>query len=75
MSSLQIRNVPAEVHRTLKARAASAGQSLSDYALAELRRSSEQPTARELAERIRLRGPAGHVTPTAELIRAERDAR
>lgn len=75
MSSLQIRNVPDDVHRTLKARAARAGQSLSEFALAELARSASRPTMEELASRIRLRGPAGHVTPAAELVRAERDAR
>lgn len=75
MSSLQIRNVPDDVHRTLKARAAGEGQSLSDYALAELRRSAERPTVQELSERIRFRGPAGHVTSAVELIRADRDAR
>ena len=36
MSTLQVRNVPEDVHRTLKARAAASGQSLSEYVLAEL---------------------------------------
>jgi len=38
---IQIRNVPDELHRKLKARAALAGQSLSDYLLAEIRRSAD----------------------------------
>lgn len=36
---IQIRNVPAELHRRLKARAALAGMSLSDCLLHEIRRS------------------------------------
>ena len=75
MSSLQIRNVPDDLHRTLKARAARSGRSLSDYALDELRRSAERPTTAELAERVRLRGSAGHRTPAAEILRGERDDR
>ena len=35
---IQIRNVPDDLHRTLKARAAKAGMSLSDYLLDEVRR-------------------------------------
>ncbi len=34
---IQIRNVPDELHGELKARAARAGQTLSDFLLAELR--------------------------------------
>ena len=34
---VQIRNVPDALHRKLKARAAAAGQSLSDYLLGEIR--------------------------------------
>ena len=48
---IQIRHVPEDVHRRLKARAAMEGVSLSELALAELRRSLERPTRRELLER------------------------
>jgi plasmid stability protein len=41
---VQIRHVPDDVHRRLKARAAVAGMSLSDYLLAEVRRALERPT-------------------------------
>lgn len=41
---IQIRNVPEELHRQLKSRAALAGMSLSDYLLAEIRHVSERPT-------------------------------
>ncbi|WP_308466620.1 FitA-like ribbon-helix-helix domain-containing protein [Rathayibacter soli] len=56
MSSLQVRNVPAETLRALKARAAAAGQSLSEFALAELTASVARPSLDELSERIRVRG-------------------
>lgn len=75
MKMLQIRNVPDDVHRRLKARAALEGRSLSELALAELTRSLERPTRRELMERVRDRGRAGVSPPPAEVVRAERDAR
>lgn len=75
MTMLQIRHVPDDVHRRLKARAALAGMSLSDFALAELTRSLERPTRRELIDALAAR-PERHLSasPTA-LVREERDAR
>src|SRR5690348_10790064 len=49
---IQLRNVPDALHRTLKARAALAGMSLSDYLLAEIRHVAERPTLAELRERL-----------------------
>ena len=72
---IQIRNVPEPLHRKLKARAALAGMSLSDYLLAELRQLAEWPTAAELRERLARRSPTDPVPPPAEAVRAERDAR
>jgi antitoxin FitA len=54
---IQLRNVPDELHRLLKARAALEGLSLSEYLLAEIRRSAERPTLRELRERLHQRTP------------------
>ena len=72
---LQIRHVPDDIHRRLKARAALAGMSLSDFALAELTRSLERPTRAELVDALSARPERPlTVSPTA-LIRAERDAR
>lgn len=51
---IQLRNVPETLHRRLKARAALAGMSLSDYLLTEIRQVAERPTIDEL--RVRLRG-------------------
>jgi plasmid stability protein len=41
---IQVRNAPDALHRSLKARAAMAGMSLSDYLLGELREIAERPT-------------------------------
>jgi plasmid stability protein len=49
---VQIRNVPPELHRKLKARAALAGQSLSDYLLRELRDIAELPRLDEALARL-----------------------
>ncbi len=75
MKTLQIRNVPEDVHRKLKARAAEEGSSLSELALGELRRSLERPTRRELLERLRDRTPVEIDGGVAAVVRAERDAR
>lgn len=52
---IQVRHVPQKVHATLKARAAKAGTSLSEYLVGELERIARMPTPDELAERIRQR--------------------
>lgn len=72
---IQIRNVPEDLHRKLKARAATAGMSLSDYLLREVRRVAEQPTIEELWARIKRRAPVVLKTNPADDIRAARDAR
>jgi plasmid stability protein len=71
MGLIQIRDVPDDVHRTLKARAAAQGTSLSDYVLKEVMRVARTPTPEELDERIRSRGRAGVST---EDILAARDS-
>ena len=75
MKTLQIRNVPDEVHRRLKARAAMEGRSLSELALDELRKSLERPTRRELIVRVQARERVAVSEPAADAVRAERDAR
>lgn len=75
MKLLQVRHVPDDVHRTLKSRAALAGMSLSEYALAELRKAAERPTRDEILARLAAR-PANRLrrSPSAA-VRAERDSR
>jgi plasmid stability protein len=69
---IQIRNVPDSLHRRLKARAALAGMSLSDYLLAEIRQVAEQPTLEEMRARLERRSP---VTPSIDLVEAIREQR
>jgi len=72
---IQVRNVPDGVHRTLKAQAALAGMSLSDFLLAEIRQLAERPTVAELRERLRRRPPVAVPVSAAQAVRRERDAR
>ena len=68
---IQIRNVPEDLHRALKERAAREGTTLSDLILSDLPRLAHRPSPTELLERIRNRAPVGGA-PAAELIRSER---
>jgi plasmid stability protein len=72
---IQIRHVPDDVHRKLKARAALAGMALSEYLLAEARRSLERPTRAEILDRIARRRPMNPRVPAVEILRGERDRR
>lgn len=72
---IQLRNVPDALHRRLKARAAMAGMSLSDYLLSEIREIAEKPTLAEMRERLHRFGPLGTEIDTARLVREERDSR
>ena len=72
---VQLRNVPDTLHRSLKARAALAGMSLSDYLISEIREIAERPTLAELRNRLHSRKPVADDLDTARLVREERDAR
>ena len=73
MPNIQKRKVPEELHRVLKAKAATEGSSLSDFVLAELAQLAKRPTPGELHERLRRREPV-HLSPTAaEVIREARE--
>lgn len=75
MKSIQIRNVPEDIHRTLRSRAAALGLSLSDYLLEEIGRVAGRPAVADVLSRAS--GRAGGVAGgriVAE-IRAERDGR
>ena len=71
---IQIRNVPDELHRTLKERAAKSGMSLSDYLLTEVEKVAEKPTMSEWLERVRSREPVELDEPPEVTIRRLRDA-
>ena len=72
---IQIRNVPADLHRRLKSRAALAGMTLSDYLLREIRRVAERPSVEELRARLHARAAERPSVSPARALRAERDAR
>ena len=71
---VQIRNVPAPLHRKLKDRASDAGQTLSDYLLAELERLAVRPTREEMLARLHGRKRVTLKTPAAAVIREERES-
>jgi len=72
---IQIRNVPDETHREVKARAALAGMSMSEFILQELKRVIERPSRQDLLKRLEgLPGVELDPSPAA-MIRAERDSR
>jgi plasmid stability protein len=72
---IQLRSVPDALHRKLKARAAMAGMSLSDYLTAEIRRVAERPTLEEMRERLNRLEPVSTSESIVAAVRAERDAR
>jgi plasmid stability protein len=72
---VQIRNVPDELHHKLKARAALAGMSISEFLLREIERSLERPTREELLVRLRNREPVEPKEPIAAAVAAEREGR
>jgi plasmid stability protein len=72
---VQIRSVPIDLHRRLKARAAMEGISMSDYVLREIRKALERPMRQEILERLRAQPVRKLRRSAAEVIRAERDSR
>jgi plasmid stability protein len=73
MKTIQIRNVPDDVHRMLRTRAAAAGVSLSDYALGELARVAERPPVADLLARARARAGGAPSDAIVTAVRAGRD--
>ena len=72
---IQLRHVPDPLHRTLKARAALEGMSLSDYLIAEIRRIAERPTPAEMRQRLRQREPVELSVSSVDAVREERRGR
>lgn len=72
---IQIRNVPDELHRTLKSRAAAAGMTLSDYLMKELRQVAERPPFDEVYRRIQSQPARVKPFDTAKAVRAVRESR
>ena len=74
-STIQIRPVPDDVHRTLEARAAIEGLSPSDRPPREIRSIASRPSPDELPTRLSARAPVNPSEPMADAVRAERDTR
>jgi antitoxin FitA len=73
VKTIQVRNVPDDVHRVLRARAAEAGVSLSDYALGELERVARHPPASVVLERARSRSGGADGDAIVAAVRSGRD--
>lgn len=72
---IQIRNVPDDLHRAAKSRAALSGMTLSEFALRALARELARPTVAELAARVRSLPEVEGAPAGALLIREARDER
>jgi len=70
---IQVRHVPDSVHRTLNARAAREGMTLSDFIKRELERVAERPTMKEWLEHARHTKPIPRKRTAAQVIRELRD--
>lgn len=75
MGHIQIRNVPDDVHRTLKMRAAREGMSLSEYLLRGVVEIASRPTLDEMVARVRSRPLVRTNVSGAELVREAREGR
>lgn len=74
MSLLQIRDVPEETRRILKARAATSGRSLNAYLLDLLRREVARPSVSEVLQRAARRAERS-TAPALSALQAARDER
>jgi antitoxin FitA len=72
---IQVRNVPEELHRRLKIRAATESMSMSDYVLREVGKALERPTRQEVLDRLRSQPERRLKRRAAAVIRAERGRR
>lgn len=76
MPSIQIKDVPDDVHATFRSRAANAGMSLQEYLLSRLIEDAHTPTLDEVLERAGGRaGGRATLRTAAKAVRADRDAR
>jgi len=71
---IQIRNVPDDLHRELKMRAAAAGMSMSDYIKRELDRRSRKSTIKEIVARSKGRSAEWNLT-TQDIVDTIREGR
>ncbi len=70
---VQIKGVPEQVHRSLKARASLRGQTLSDYLRAEMERLAARPSPEELLTMLGRTAPAELGETSAPEVRDSRE--
>ncbi len=76
MPNIQVKDVPEDVHRVLRTRAAAAGQSLQEYLLGRLTFEARRPTMDEVLARAGQRsGGSLPLSVATEFVRADRDDR
>lgn len=76
MPSIQVKDVPDDVHATLRRRAAAAGMSLQEYLLGRLVEEAHTPTLEEVLDRAGGRaGGRASLRKAARAVRSDRDAR
>jgi plasmid stability protein len=71
--AIQIRDVPDDVHAVLRARAAAAGMSMSEYLRGELVTMAVTPTVDEWLDRVAAQPPSG--ISTQEIVDTIREMR
>jgi plasmid stability protein len=71
--TIQVRDVPEEIHGTLRARAVAADMSLSAYVLRELTRVAERPPVADVFERAAARTGGAYGAAIVEVVRSGRD--
>ncbi len=73
VKTIQIRNVPDDVHRAVRTAAAAAGMSLSDYLLAEIEQVAARPPISEVLRRAGARAGGVPIVDIVAAVRAGRD--
>lgn len=71
--SIQIKNVPEDVHRTLQRQARASGQSLQEFLLTELRGVAAREVQAEIFERARQRKVSLTPGEIVRMVREDRD--
>lgn len=76
MHSVQVKNVPDDVHAVLRERAAASGRSLQEYLLARLIDEARQPTVDQVLARVSgQHGGRARLTDAVEHLRSDREGR
>ena len=70
---IQVRDVPPDVHRRLKVRAAEQGRTLSELVREQLEEAARRPSMAEMLERLAADEPADLAESSAAAVRAGRD--